>query len=121
MRSAGLVVNDEVRLHQVGHCQRCGTIVEPLLSEQWWVKMQPLAEPAIEAVRTGAIEIVPERFEKTYYHWMENIRDWCISRQLWWGHRIPIWYGPEGSIFAARSEADAHAQAEANYRPPRGT
>ncbi len=115
MRAAGLVVRDEERLHQVGHCQRCGTIVEPLLSEQWWVKMQPLAEPAIEAVRTGAIEIVPQRFEKTYYHWMENIRDWCISRQLWWGHRIPIWYGPEGSIFAARSEADAHAQAAAQF------
>ncbi len=115
MRAAGLVVRDEERLHQVGHCQRCGTIVEPLLSEQWWVKMQPLAEPAIEAVRTGAIEIVPQRFEKTYYHWMENIRDWCISRQLWWGHRIPIWYGPEGSVFAARSEADAQAQAAAQF------
>src|SRR5689334_5521118 len=100
MRKAGLVVREEERLHQVGHCQRCHTIVEPLLSEQWWVKMQPLAEPAIEAVRNGSIEIVPQRFEKIYYQWLENIRDWCISRQLWWGHRIPIWYGPDQHIFA---------------------
>lgn len=115
MRAEGLVVRDEERLHQVGHCQRCGTIVEPLLSEQWWVRMKPLAEPAIEAVRSGAIEIVPQRFEKVYYHWMENIRDWCISRQLWWGHRIPIWYGPDGKGFAARNEADALAQARLHY------
>ncbi|MFN8487520.1 MAG: valine--tRNA ligase [Caldilineaceae bacterium] len=115
MRKAGLVVREEERLHQVGHCQRCHTIVEPLLSEQWWVKMQPLAEPAIEAVRNGSIQIVPQRFEKIYYHWMENIRDWCISRQLWWGHRIPIWYGPDGHIFAARNEQDALQQAIAHY------
>ena len=82
MKEQGLVVREEQRPHQVGHCQRCHTIVEPLLSEQWWVKMQPLAEPAIAAVRNGDIKIVPERFEKVYYHWMENIRDWCISRQL---------------------------------------
>ncbi len=85
------------------------------LSEQWWVKMQPLAEPAIDAVRNGDIKIVPERFEKVYYHWMENIRDWCISRQLWWGHRIPIWYGPDGKIFAARNTADAQSKADAHY------
>ncbi|MCE7981280.1 MAG: valine--tRNA ligase [Caldilinea sp. CFX5] len=115
MKEQGLVVREEQRLHQVGHCQRCHTIVEPLLSEQWWVKMQPLAEPAIAAVRNGDIKIVPERFEKVYYHWMENIRDWCISRQLWWGHRIPIWYGPDGQIFAARNESEAQAQATAHY------
>ncbi len=115
MKEQGLVVREEQRPHQVGHCQRCHTIVEPLLSEQWWVKMQPLAEPAVAAVRNGAIKIVPERFEKVYYHWMENIRDWCISRQLWWGHRIPIWYGPDGQTFAARNESEAYAQATAHY------
>ena len=115
MKEQGLVVREEQRPHQVGHCQRCHTIVEPLLSEQWWVKMQPLAEPAIAAVRNGDIKIVPERFEKVYYHWMENIRDWCISRQLWWGHRIPIWYGPDGQIFAAHNESEAHTQATAHY------
>jgi valyl-tRNA synthetase len=115
MRSAGLVVREEERLHQVGHCQRCHTIVEPLLSEQWWVKMKPLAEPAMAAVREGRIQIVPERFDKVYYHWMENIRDWCISRQLWWGHRIPVWYGPDKQAFAARNEQDAQAQAAIHY------
>lgn len=115
MKEQGLVVREEQRPHQVGHCQRCHTIVEPLLSEQWWVKMQPLAEPAIAAVRNGDIKIVPERFERVYYHWMENIRDWCISRQLWWGHRIPIWYGPDGQTFAAHNEQEALAQAQAHY------
>ncbi|HHV78337.1 MAG TPA: valine--tRNA ligase [Firmicutes bacterium] len=78
--------------HSVGHCYRCGSTVEPLVSEQWFVKMKPLAEPAIRAVKEGRIKFVPERFDKIYLNWMENIRDWCISRQLWWGHRIPAWY-----------------------------
>jgi valyl-tRNA synthetase len=78
--------------HAVGHCQRCQTIIEPLASRQWFVKMEPLAKPAIAAVKDGRIKIIPERFEKVYLNWMENIRDWCISRQLWWGHRIPVWY-----------------------------
>ncbi len=95
--------------------QRGGEIIEPIVSTQWFVKMEPLAEPAIEAVRNGAIKIVPERFEKIYFHWMENIRDWCISRQLWWGHRIPIWYGPDGHTFAARSESEALEQAIEYY------
>jgi valyl-tRNA synthetase len=115
MEAAGLVVSVRDHLHQVGHCQRCATVVEPLLSEQWWVKTQPLAEKAIEAVRSGQIQIVPQRFERTYFHWLENIRDWCISRQLWWGHRIPIWYSPDGHTFAARSESDAQEQAIAYY------
>ena len=97
MRVAGLVVNERDHAHQVGHCQRCNTVVEPLLSEQWWVKMKPLAEPALEAVKRGDIQIVPQRFERVYNHWLENIRDRCISRQLWWGHRIPVWYGPDGA------------------------
>lgn len=78
--------------HPVGHCDRCGTVVEPLISEQWFVKMDDLARPAIEAARDGSLEFVPERFRGVYLNWMENIHDWCISRQLWWGHRIPVWY-----------------------------
>jgi valyl-tRNA synthetase len=115
MRAAGMVVGEREHAHQVGHCQRCNTVVEPLLSEQWWVKMQPLAEPALAAVNNGAIQIVPERFTRIYNQWLENIRDWCISRQLWWGHRIPIWYGPDKHAFAARNAAEAAAAARAHY------
>ncbi|HVZ74565.1 MAG TPA: valine--tRNA ligase [Polyangia bacterium] len=79
-------------VHAVGHCQRCETVVEPMLSTQWFVKMEPLAKPAIEAVEQGKTKFVPESWSKTFFHWMNNIRDWCISRQLWWGHRIPAWY-----------------------------
>lgn len=99
----------------IGTCQRCHTVIEPLISTQWFVKTKPLAEPSIEAVRTGKIKIVPQRFEKIYYLWMENIRDWCISRQLWWGHRIPVWYAPDGSMFCARNEAEAYTQARARF------
>lgn len=88
--------------HAIGQCYRCDTVVEPLVSKQWFVKMKPLAEPAIRAVKDRTIKFVPERFNKNYLHWMENIKDWCISRQLWWGHRIPIWYCDDcGEIFAA--------------------
>ncbi len=115
MRTVGLVVGEKPHVHEVGHCQRCHTIVEPLLSTQWFVKTKPLAEAAIAAVKDGRIKIVPERFERSYFHWLENIRDWCISRQLWWGHRIPIWYGPDGLQFAARSESEALEQAIERY------
>ncbi len=102
MRAAGLVLKEEPYRHSVPITQRGGELVEPLISEQWFVKIKPLAEKAIEAVRDGHIKIVPERFEKVYFHWMENIRDWCISRQLWWGHRIPAWYSPDGEIVVSR-------------------
>jgi valyl-tRNA synthetase len=92
LEKAGLLVKTEPYTHAVGHCERCHTIVEPIASRQWFVKIEPLARPAIEVVKNGTIKILPERFNKVYLNWMENIRDWCISRQLWWGHRIPIWY-----------------------------
>lgn len=91
LESLGLLVKTEKITHSVGHCQRCGTTVEPYLSEQWFVKTKPLAERGVQAVKDGRIRWVPEQWEKTYFNWMENIRDWCISRQLWWGHRIPAW------------------------------
>jgi len=92
LEKGGFLVKTEDHSHNVGTCYRCSTTVEPRVSKQWFVKMKPLAEPAIEAVRNGETKFVPERFDKIYYHWMENIKDWCISRQLWWGHRIPAYY-----------------------------
>ncbi len=90
--AADLLEQVEPYRHAVGHSERSGAIIEPLVSLQWWVRVGPLAAPAIEVVRNGQLDFVPQRFERTYLHWMENIRDWCISRQIWWGHRIPVWY-----------------------------
>ena len=92
LEEAGYLVKTEEKVIPVGECYRCHTVVEPMLSDQWFVKMEELAKPAIEAAKSGELKHVPERFEKTYLHWLEEIRDWCISRQLWWGHRIPAWY-----------------------------
>ncbi len=92
LKDLGLLVKIKPHTHNVGTHDRCGTVIEPIISQQWYVKMQTLADPAIDAVRDGKTQIIPERFEKIYYNWMENIQDWCISRQLWWGHRIPVYY-----------------------------
>ncbi|MEX1195435.1 MAG: valine--tRNA ligase [Dehalococcoidia bacterium] len=104
LEKLGLLEKREDHVSSIGHCSRCDTIVEPIVSKQWFVKMDPLAKPAIEVVRDGRIEIMPQRFERVYMHWMENIRDWCISRQLWWGHRIPVWYCNSGDMFACVEE-----------------
>jgi len=92
LKKAGLLVKIREHVHNVGTHDRCGSVIEPMISKQWYVKMESLAKPAIEAVRNKNTKFVPERFDKIYYNWMENIQDWCISRQLWWGHRIPVWY-----------------------------
>ncbi|MCL5056994.1 MAG: valine--tRNA ligase [Actinobacteria bacterium] len=101
--SLGYLIKVDDHTHAVGHCYRCSTVIEPMLSKQWFVRMKPLAGPAIQAAKEGRIRFLPERFTKVYLNWMENIRDWCISRQLWWGHRIPVWYcGDCGEMTASK-------------------
>ncbi len=113
LKKQKLLVSVKEHEHAVGECYRCDTVVEPLVSRQWFVKMKPLAEPAIKAVKDGDIKFVPERFSKNYLNWMENIRDWCISRQLWWGHRIPVWYCQDcGETFAAVDDPVACSKCE---------
>ena len=108
LEAQGLLVKTKEHEHNVGHCQRCNTTIEPLLSKQWFVSMKPLAEPAIEVVRDGRVKFVPERFSKIYYNWMENIQDWCISRQLWWGHRIPAYYCEDcGEVMVSKTAPDS--------------
>ena len=105
LKTEGFLVKISEYSHNVGCHDRCGEVVEPLISKQWYVKMESLAKPAIEAVRCGKTKFVPERFDKTYFNWMENIQDWCISRQLWWGHRIPVWYCKDcGEIIVSLEE-----------------
>ena len=105
LEEGGWLLKTEPYKHNVGTCYRCGSVVEPRISKQWFVRMAPLAEPAIEAVRNGDTKFVPQRFDKIYYNWMENIKDWCISRQLWWGHRIPAWYCDDcGELIVSRED-----------------
>ena len=121
LEAEGALVKVEDYTHNVGTCYRCGTTVEPAVSKQWFVKMKPLATPAIDAVKNGETKFVPQRFEKVYFHWLENIRDWCISRQLWWGHRIPAWYCEEcGEITVSREDAHkcAHCGSEKIVQDP---
>jgi len=96
--------------HSVGHCERCHTRIEPLIVPQWWVAMEELAKPAVAAVKEGRVKFTPERFSRVYLDWMENVRDWCISRQIWWGHRIPVWYCPDGHVTVAETEPSACAE-----------
>ena len=111
LKQLGLERGSKPHVHAVGHCQRCETVVEPMLSTQWFVKMEPLAKPAIEAVEQGKTKFVPESWSTTFFHWMHNIRDWCISRQLWWGHRIPAWTCDKcGEITVARTTPAACAK-----------
>ena len=104
LKEEGALVEIEDYAHNVGTCYRCGTTVEPRVSKQWFVKMKPLAGPAIDAVKNGETKFIPQRFDKIYFHWLENIRDWCISRQLWWGHRIPAWYCSDCGEITVSSE-----------------
>ena len=107
LKSEGYLKKTESYTHSVGHCQRCETTIEPTISTQWFVEMEDLAQPAIEAVREDTVKLIPDRWKKVYFEWMENIQDWCISRQLWWGHRIPAWYCQEcEEVIVARSEPD---------------
>ncbi len=106
LAECGALVKTEPLKHNVGSCYRCNSVVEPRISKQWFVKMEPLAKPAIESVKNGDIKFIPSRLEKIYFNWMENIKDWCISRQLWWGHRIPAWYCSDcGEVIVSRTDA----------------
>ena len=107
LEALGALRKVEPHVHNVGRCYRCETVIEPYLSDQWFVKMKPLAVPALRVVHKGLVRFHPERWSKVYEHWMMNIRDWCISRQIWWGHRIPVYFAPDGRYTAARNENEA--------------
>ncbi|MBS4047493.1 MAG: valine--tRNA ligase [Alphaproteobacteria bacterium] len=115
LEELGLVEKIEPNTHMVPHGDRSQVVIEPWLTEQWYVNAEVLAKPAIEAVEKGDIQFVPKSWEKTYFEWMRNIQPWCISRQLWWGHQIPAWYGPDGKVFVAYNEAEAQAEATKHY------
>ncbi|MBX8782953.1 valine--tRNA ligase [Ochrobactrum sp. GRS2] len=118
MEESGYLEKIEDHTHMVPHGDRGGVPIEPLLTDQWYVNAAEMAKPAIASVREGRTAIVPKTWEKTYYDWMENIQPWCISRQLWWGHQIPAWYGPDGTIFVEKSEAEALTAAQNHYGEP---
>jgi valyl-tRNA synthetase len=115
MEGMNLVEKIEPYVHTVPHGDRSHAVIEPFLTDQWYVDAATLAKPAIEAVRSGRTNFVPKNWESTYFHWMENIQPWCISRQLWWGHQIPAWYGPDGKVFVAEDEGQAAAEAKQHY------
>ncbi|MGB1626020.1 MAG: class I tRNA ligase family protein, partial [Candidatus Puniceispirillaceae bacterium] len=115
LEALGALGEIEENMHSVPHGDRSGVPIEPWLMDQWYVNAAELAKPAIEAVRDGRTKFVPQRWEKTYFDWMENIQPWCISRQLWWGHRVPVWYGPDGTIFVEETEAEARQAANTHY------
>lgn len=121
LETEGALIEVEDYSHNVGTCYRCHTSIEPRLSKQWFVKMEPLAKPAVQVVKDGKVKFVPERFDKIYYHWMENIKDWCISRQLWWGHRIPAWYCDDcGEVTVTKEDAKccSHCGSEHIHQDP---
>jgi valyl-tRNA synthetase len=115
LEEKGLVEKTEPQSHVVPHGDRSNVVIEPYLTDQWYVNAKELAKPAIAAVRAGKTKFVPKNWEKTYFDWMENIQPWCISRQLWWGHQIPAWYGPDGKVFVATAEAEAQSEADKHY------
>ncbi|HET7680793.1 MAG TPA: valine--tRNA ligase [Xanthobacteraceae bacterium] len=115
LEAAGLMDKIEPYTHTVPHGDRSGVVIEPFLTDQWYVDAKTLAQPALAAVREGRTDFVPKNWEKTFFEWMENIQPWCISRQLWWGHQIPAWYGPDGKVFVAETEAAAKAEASTHY------
>mgnify|MGYP003582616154 FL=1 len=115
LEEQGLLVGVKEHKNAVGHCYRCNTVIEPRVSTQWFVKMEPLAKRALEVVKNGKIQITPKRWEKVYYNWLENIRDWTISRQIWWGHRIPAYYSEDGTVFVAKSLEEAKIQAREKF------
>jgi len=115
LQDFGFVERIEPNTHMVPHGDRSGVVIEPYLTDQWYVDAKTLAQPAIAAVRSGATTFVPKNWEKTYFEWMENIQPWCISRQLWWGHQIPAWYGPDGKVFVAETEEEAVGNALGYY------
>ena len=115
LEAEGMLVQEEILDNVVPHGDRSGVVIEPWLMDQWYVNAEKLAQPAIKAVEDGRTKFVPERWNKTYFEWMRNIQPWCISRQLWWGHRIPAWYGPDGQVFVESNEDDALASAAKHY------
>ena len=115
MEERNLVRDIQPNTHMVPHGDRSNVVIEPWLTDQWYVDAKTLAQPALEAVRTGKTKFVPENWEKTYFQWLDNIEPWCISRQLWWGHQIPAWYGPDGTVFVEKTEEDAKAAARLHY------
>jgi valyl-tRNA synthetase len=115
MHAAGLLAKIEPTTHTVPHGDRSNVVIEPYLTDQWYVNAEEMAKPAIAAVETGKTQFVPKAWDKTYFEWMRNIQPWCISRQLWWGHQIPAWYGPDGHVFVAHDEAEAQALAQKHY------